>query len=168
MTNSLTLSVNHTNNIYSRNKKTLRIKMNKLVLIAASLLLVACQDSPDVATNNPAQIQSPQVIAGEKIYNDNCVDCHGMKAAGTVTDWQKPGADGKYPPPPLDGSAHAWHHNLKVLKGTIDRGGIPLGGSMPAFKDKLSEEDKNAVIAYIQSLWPAEILDIWKKNNPGS
>ena len=142
--------------------------MKKTLLLTTSLLLAACQDTPDVASANQAQASNPKIAAGKQIYNDNCLACHGVKGAGTVTDWQKPGADGKYPPPPLNGSAHTWHHNLKALKGTIDRGGIPLGGSMPAFKDKLNDDDKNAVIAYIQSLWPAEIMDIWNKNNPES
>ena len=32
---------------------------------------------------------------------------------------------------------------------------------MPAFKDKLTEQDKEAVIAFFQSYWPDEIYAEW-------
>ena len=99
------------------------------------------------------------------VFETNCQECHGVNAAGVVKDWQKPGADGKYPAPPLNGSAHAWHHDMKTLLSTIDRGGIPLGGTMPAFKDTLTDEQKAAVLAYIQSLWPEDIYKAWKERN---
>jgi len=133
--------------------------MKTLLLITAALALSACGSS------STAQDQKQQISAGEQVFNANCQVCHGSKAAGIVKDWQNPGADGKYPAPPLNGSAHAWHHNMKTLLGTIDRGGIPLGGSMPSFKGKLTDDEKTAVIAYIQSLWPKEIFDIWEKRN---
>ena len=54
---------------------------------------------------------------------------------------------------------------MKTLLGTVNRGGIPLGGTMPAFKDALTEDEKKAVLAYIQSLWPKDIYDAWKERN---
>ena len=133
--------------------------MKSLQVIAFALVLTACDSTPD------AQANSQQITSGKQVFEDNCQSCHGIKARGQVEEWQKPGADGKYPAPPLDGTAHAWHHNMKVLRGTIDRGGIPLGGTMPAFKDTLSEDQKDAVLAYIQSLWPQKVYQAWKKNN---
>ncbi len=138
------------------------IELNQLksfLIIAGALVLAACDATPD------AQANSQQISAGKQVFEGNCLTCHGVGARGEVSNWQKPDADGKYPAPPLNGTAHAWHHNLKVLRGTIDRGGIPLGGTMPAFKDTLNEEQKDAVLAYIQSLWPEEIYQIWKKKN---
>ena len=32
---------------------------------------------------------------------------------------------------------------------------------MPAWKDKLSDEDIDAVIAWMQSVWPEEIYRAW-------
>lgn len=133
--------------------------MKEYLVIIIALALAGC----DSASN--ARATSQQIASGKQVFEDHCLRCHGVKARGQIEDWQKPGADGKYPAPPLDGSAHAWHHNMKVLRGTIDRGGIPLGGTMPAFNDTLNEDQKTAVLAYIQSLWPDEVYQIWKNNN---
>jgi mono/diheme cytochrome c family protein len=61
----------------------------------------------------------------------------------------------------LNGTAHAWHHPLGVLKKVINEGGIPMGGKMPAFNDKLKDDEKLAVISYFQSFWPDEIYNAW-------
>ena len=102
---------------------------------------------------------------GGQVFQDNCQTCHGIKARGTVRNWQKRSADGVLPAPPLNGTAHAWHHNDKALLRTINQGGIPLGGSMPAFKDQLSKDEKLAVLAYIKSLWPDELYETWRERN---
>lgn len=100
------------------------------------------------------------MMRGAKLYQDNCASCHGAQAEG-APDWQKRGADGKYPAPPLNGTGHAWHHAMAALKATIKRGTIPMGGSMPAWEGKLSDDDINAVIVWIQSRWPDEIYRNW-------
>ncbi len=102
-----------------------------------------------------------QLQQGEKIYKENCLVCHKARASGTA-EWKKTLADGHYPPPPLDGSAHAWHHPLSTLSRSIKNGGIPLGGVMPAFADKLSEQEVLAVIAYFQSFWTQQVYQDWK------
>ena len=89
---------------------------------------------------------------------------HGANAEGTA-DWKKTDANGNYPPPPLNGSAHAWHHSIPQLARTIKEGGIKLGGVMPPFGDKLSDQDVLAVIAYFQSKWPDEIYTSWHNRN---
>jgi mono/diheme cytochrome c family protein len=74
-------------------------------------------------------------------------------------------ANGKFPPPPLNGSAHAWHHPQQVLVDTIKNGTAKLGGNMPAWKGKLSEQDIRAIIAWFQSKWSDEIYAAWYENN---
>ena len=133
--------------------------MKTSLLLMMVLALAACDNTPS------AEPQNQQMTQGKQVFETNCQECHGVKARGVVKDWQKPDVNGVYPAPPLDGSAHAWHHDMKTLLGTIDRGGIPLGGSMPAFKNTLTDEEKNAVLVYIQSLWPQEVYQTWKKNN---
>lgn len=132
----------------------------KLILLLVSILsLAACDNAPST------EIQNRQVSQGKHVFDTHCQECHGVNARGVVKDWQKPGEDGKYPAPPLNGTAHAWHHDTKSLLGTINRGGIPLGGTMPAFKETLADDEKNAVLAYIQSLWPEDIYKAWKERN---
>jgi len=106
-----------------------------------------------------------QLMRGRKVFKDNCAKCHGEKAQGLVENWREALPDGKYPAPPLNGTAHAWHHSKQLLLNTVNNGGVALGGTMPAFKDKLSDKEKEAVIAYVTSLWPDEIYAIWAQRN---
>jgi mono/diheme cytochrome c family protein len=134
----------------------------KFILLLVTSLILAASASDNTATTSA---QNEQIAQGKQIFEENCQLCHGVEAAGLVKDWQKLDAEGKYPAPPLNGTAHAWHHDMKTLLSTINRGGIPLGGSMPAFKDILTEEEKVAVLIYIQSLWPEELYQVWKDRN---
>ena len=102
---------------------------------------------------------------GRVLFSDNCAVCHGDKAQGTVREWQKPDASGKYPPPPLNGTAHTWHHPIGALGKTIRNGTLSIGGSMPPWKDKLSEDEIFSIIMYVSSLWPDEIYQAWMKRN---
>jgi len=106
-----------------------------------------------------------QKITGKQVFKDNCASCHGDKGQGLVKEWKKADANGNFPAPPLNGTAHAWHHSKELLLRTVNNGGIPLGGTMPAFKDKLTDKEKEAVIAYITSLWPDETYAMWAQRN---
>jgi len=106
-----------------------------------------------------------QFELGKQVFTANCVQCHGGKGQGLVEDWKTPNPNGQFPAPPLNGTAHTWHHSTEVLMETINKGGIPLGGSMPAFKEVLSEEEKLAVIAFVQNLWDDETYNKWLKIN---
>ncbi|HSH49368.1 MAG TPA: cytochrome c [Halomonas sp.] len=101
-----------------------------------------------------------QVERGKTVFSESCASCHGGNAQGAF-DWRRPQKDGSYPPPPLNGSAHAWHHPFNMLLRTINQGGAPIGGQMPAFQDALSKDDKKAAIAYFQSKWDQRIYDAW-------
>ena len=101
---------------------------------------------------------------GAILFQQNCAVCHGANAEGT-SDWKKADTNGNYPPPPLNGSAHAWHHSIPQLARTIKEGGIKLGGVMPPFADKLADQDVLAVIAYFQSKWPDKIYTQWHNRN---
>jgi hypothetical protein len=71
---------------------------------------------------------SEQVERGRTVFQEHCASCHGVRAQGVVEEWQKTGEDGKYPPPPLNGTAHAWRHSLAVLRRTIREGNAKLAG----------------------------------------
>ena len=106
----------------------------------------------------------PRQEKGKAVFSAHCAICHGVEAAGTP-DWRKPMADGRYPPPPLNGTAHGWHHPLTALRRQINRGGAKFGGWMPALGDSLTDEQVDEVIAYVQSLWPDKIYAAWLKND---
>lgn len=108
-----------------------------------------------------------QFELGKAVYADNCARCHGQYGQSIVDNWKRPNPDGTFPPPPLNGTAHTWHHPFEVLMRTINEGGAPIGGSMPAFGDSLSSEEKIAVIAYFQSLWDNKTYERWVDMNAG-
>ena len=119
----------------------------------------------------PAQGQinrgyDPQLLSrGETAFQENCAVCHGQRAEGTVKEWQKRDDQGRYPPPPLNGTAHTWHHPIGSLFHTIQNGTLSIGGSMPPWKDKLTDEEIFSVIIWLTSLWPDEIYAAWMRLN---
>ncbi len=132
--------------------------------VSAVLLLFPVLVLADATANKEKKqrwYSQQQVVAGEAIFKANCAVCHGVKAEGIVQDWKKTMPDGSYPPPPLNGTAHAWHHSINQLLRSIRNGGIPFGGKMPAFKDTLSTREQLASIAYFQQFWPEDLYQGW-------
>lgn len=115
---------------------------------------------PDVARRRG--LEPAAVARGADLYAAHCAECHGARAEG-APGWHKPGPDGKYPPPPLDGSAHAWHHPRAALRVTIKEGTARLGGNMPAWKGKLSDAEIEAVVDWMVARWPDEIYGAWRE-----
>jgi len=132
-------------------------------LLCISLSLAGCQQGSDEPKVAGRWYTQSQLDLGKKVYTENCIACHNENAQGTFS-WRTRDSSGNYPPPPpLNGTAHAWHHPLGMLKKTIEEGGVPQGGKMPSFGDKLKKEEKFAVIAYFQSFWSGEIYAEWLK-----
>ncbi len=121
----------------------------------------ATREDTAVAGTGPHGLDPAVIARGAGIYRQHCAACHGANAEGTP-NWHRQGPDGKYPPPPLDGSAHAWHHPMSALKQVIRDGTVKLGGNMPGWKDKLSDQDIEALVAWVQSLWPEELYRSWQ------
>lgn len=103
-----------------------------------------------------------QFVNGKTLFLNHCASCHKADASGTK-DWKTADTNGKYPPPPLNGTAHTWHHSMDVFRRTIRRGGIELGGVMPGFTDLLSSGEIDEVIAYFQSTWAEGTYSNWLK-----
>ena len=100
------------------------------------------------------------VAKGAQVFQQNCASCHGQNAEATP-NWKQTDANGHYPPPPLNGTAHAWHHGLEVLRKQIREGGSKLGGLMPPFENVLSTAQIDQAIAYFQSKWPDDLYAKW-------
>ena len=140
------------------------------MLIVVLLALAGCGDEGGDSAALRGGLPVPEGVArnadsallaqGEQVYRQHCAGCHAADASGDP-NWRKRDADGLFPPPPLNGSGHAWHHSTEVLAGLI-RNGSPDGkGRMPAWRGKLSEQEITAVIAWFQSLWPQPVYDAW-------
>jgi len=147
----------------------------KILLLVSALFTVACSDqratpSTDaldrILGNSLAQGQvtrdfdPAQIARGQIIFQKNCAGCHGQNAEGT-TNWRKPLENGRYPPPPLNGTAHAWHHSTEELKQFILNGGPPGEGRMPGWANILTDQEIDDVLVWIKSLWPDEVYEGW-------
>jgi mono/diheme cytochrome c family protein len=131
------------------------------------LLIVACDrsDTGDSLNEqdqqyNRSRIEPTRLKLGRQLYLKNCTVCHGLNAEGSP-DWRRRDKDGKFPAPPLNGTGHAWHHPKKALMNTIKNGTKVIGGNMPAWKDRLSDEEIETIILWFQSKWPEELYQAW-------
>lgn len=131
-----------------------------LSLVAIFLTGCSGPDEP-IETTNQRWYTAAQVAAGAVVFQVNCAECHGDSAQGLVNDWRQTLSDGSFPPPPLNGTAHAWHHPRSVLLQVIDNGGSEFGGKMPGFANILDKDQKLAVIAFFQDFWNDEIYSQW-------
>ena len=148
-----------------------------LATLLTGLALTACEQAPDPAAAPTSgvggtrvdaaplnrNLDPQQVVRGRAVYTRHCAECHGVDGKGQPGDWRVRNADGKYPPPPLDDSAHTWHHPTLVLLEAIREGSPPGEGNMPAWKDKLTEQEMQEVVVYIKSLWSDPVYRLWLK-----
>lgn len=132
---------------------------------ATYYILIGVLSIPIFANAQPRGYDADMLEQGQTLYQENCASCHGQNAEGTVKSWQERGKDGKLPPPPLNGTAHTWHHPIKGLAHTIRNGTLSIGGNMPPWKDKLSNDEIFSIIIWLTSLWPDEIYQAWLHRN---
>lgn len=135
----------------------------RLLVAGAALAAIVAAGAAVSATHSGKRWYTDEhVTRGAVVYADNCAVCHGARGEGTG-DWRRRTADGKFPPPPLNGTAHTWHHPIRVL-GTQIKFGAPGGiGAMPGFAEKLTDQQIVDVIAWFQDLWPDEIYAQWRE-----
>ncbi|MEW7008462.1 MULTISPECIES: c-type cytochrome [unclassified Lentilitoribacter] len=137
-------------------------------IIMASLLSVFTVSSIE-ANESAGQIFNPDdkqlVKIGKEIYADNCASCHGANLEGQTPNWRSPGPDGKLPAPPHDQTGHTWHHTDALLfnltkYGLAKAAGLKnYGSNMPIYEDILTDEEIVAVLSFIKSTWPKEIIE---------
>jgi len=138
------------------------MKKTNLSTSLCLLILAACSENvPDQETVPGRWYTATQVEIGAQLYQTHCAACHAADGSATA-EWRTSNAAGNYPPPPLNGTAHTWHHPREVLEYTIANGGVDFGGLMPGFAEVLNEEQRLAIIAWFQSLWSDDIYASWQ------
>lgn len=139
------------------------------VLSFSTMVIVLCSPfGPGVSANEmlPRDADTgrwytaAEQAQGRDLYATHCAMCHGDRGQGQP-NWEKRDESGYFPAPPLDGSGHSANHPLGQMLHILDTGGGSMGGWMPSFVDVLSDNDKRAVLAWIQSLWPAATYEAW-------
>lgn len=120
------------------------------------------QAYPSRKTGEPSRhMHDPERAAnGKSLYRIHCSRCHGENAQGTE-NWDQRDPSGNFPPPPLDGSAHTWHHPEAQLITIIQTG----SGGMPPFSEVLEPHEIGDVIVWLQSFWPDDLYQVWLKQN---
>ena len=133
--------------------------LQKWVLFGLLVIwLAACSKQSDVdrfiATNPDAY------VLGEQVYAQNCAACHGGNGEGQFPDNPRArDASGRYGAPPHDDTGHTWHHDDDLLYQIVREGGMGNPedfNPMPAFGDRLSDGEIEAVIFYIKTFWTEE------------
>ncbi|VAW85203.1 hypothetical protein MNBD_GAMMA18-1132 [hydrothermal vent metagenome] len=131
-------------------------------------LLSAC-DSIDTSVNiqveaPPRNMDAELLTTGKMVYDKHCQRCHGVDGVGSK-NWQVQGPDGNYPPPPLNGNGHTWHHPKAVLIGVIKDGSPGGMGNMPRMRDKVNDTEIEALISWMQSLWSEQAYQTWYRHD---
>lgn len=135
--------------------------MDRTSALLLAALLPACSGAPGGTPVEGRWYTTEQVRAGEALYRAHCSACHGPDGSATA-DWRERDASGHFPPPPLNGTAHTWHHPLEVLDATIANGGAAYGGRMPGFAALLDREERLSIVAYLQDWWSGDIYRRWQ------
>lgn len=122
--------------------------------------LAVVQGCLPTAPREPSTPPDAQIVTrGAQVYAARCQSCHGDGAGR-----------GRQPGVPTHGpEGHTWHHSDRDLRTTIEEGsdsptsrmmrdmmGPPDAPRMPGWKGVLSDEDIDAVIAYIKTFWTPE------------
>lgn len=110
------------------------------------------QGLPEAYRNarSPLPATEDVVLAGAKLYADNCASCHGARGMGDGD-----AGKGLTPSPAL--LAHLIQMPMAVdsyLMWSISEGGVEFKTGMPAFKGVLREHDIWKIIAYMRSGFP--------------
>jgi len=89
---------------------------------------------------------------GEALYKTYCASCHGPSGQGEF-NWMNKDRGA----PPLDSSAHAWHHeDAQLVSMILDK---PAPDSrMPPWRGILTRDDAIDIVAYIKTLWTPFIV----------
>ncbi|MEQ9269924.1 MAG: cytochrome c [Marinobacter salarius] len=130
---------------------------------AAAVIMAGWVFWPSVPERHADPNDALQVELGEAVYRNNCASCHGVNLEGQP-DWRVRKLDGRLPAPPHDETGHTWHHTdeqlFRITKLGLRPPLAPEGyqSDMPAFDGVLSDDEIWAVLAFIKSRWPGEVL----------
>ena len=102
--------------------------------------LTACAGGTP-SDNTDDEPTADTLARGAELYAANCQVCHG----------DRDGRGGTGGAPPHNEEGHTWHHPDAQLKDWVLNGKLP--GAMPAFGHQLTEEDVEAILAFIKTWW---------------
>ena len=88
-----------------------------------------------------------QVARGAELYRTHCAACHGPNGRG-----DGPAAAGLSPPPAdlQQLTSMPMGRRADYLAFAIGEGGVPFGTAMPAYRDVLDREQRQALVAFLR------------------
>jgi mono/diheme cytochrome c family protein len=126
---------------------------NLLHVVADTGAIVTSRDDGRnwVSYSNHERETSEVIARARRHYEYFCKSCHGDNGVGERPDDMYAQDEYGFVAPPLDDSAHGWHHSDGNLAETILKGS-PRNPRMMPFGDLLTDEDARNIVAYIRSL----------------
>ena len=148
--------------------KKSKVKLNHVFLSAAGALAVGgvifYLSLPLQNAEAAISLQhknSTVVELGKLVFAEYCASCHGVVLEGQA-NWRQRDAEGYLPAPPHDETGHTWHHPdsylfLMTKYGIEKMTGRSYRNNMPAYEDKLTDEEIVAALSFIKSTWSGRI-----------
>jgi S-disulfanyl-L-cysteine oxidoreductase SoxD len=143
-------------------KRGIALAVGAVTVAVTAVLLVVYWPAETSSSRALRPEDARLLVLGQKVYAAQCAACHGQRLEGQP-NWRERGADGRLPAPPHDASGHTWHHPDELLF-RITKFGVAKAANlknyesaMPAYEDRLSDEEIVAVLSWIKSTWPPEI-----------
>jgi len=132
------------------------------VLLVGAVIYYLSSPANEAEANIALKHKEAAVVdLGRVVYAANCASCHGVALEGQAS-WRQRDADGYLLAPPHDETGHTWHHPdsylfLMTKYGIESMIGKSYPNNMPAYEDKLTDEEILAVLSYIKSTWSGRI-----------
>ena len=146
-----------------RNIKLRHVLLLGLAIVSGGAVMLSLSSATKKAETSVSLLPKNHSVtnSGKLVYAENCASCHGMALEGQA-NWRQRDPDGYLPAPPHDKTGHTWHHSdsylfLMTKYGIEKMIGRKYPNNMPAYKDKLTDEEIIAALSYIKSTWPGRI-----------
>lgn len=111
---------------------------HKLIILVLSLVIFLS------ACARTFSIEDQQDELGKLVFLDSCASCHGKNGEGYTNELNAPA---------LNASEHAWHHPDQEICNWIVNGKLGFGRQMPPLGNQLSDEEVQALIKFLHTLW---------------
>ena len=140
-----------------------RMTKMKSILIVGAIICAIFMLNGNAKANEMKKAQS-----GAELFKKHCAPCHGDDAKGQDPSQPSGGFDANMQriAPALNGTGHSWHHPPALIYEYIEKGSIDKTSPMPSFGSVLKGHDIKAIVVYMNSLWPIEILESYRKRFP--
>jgi mono/diheme cytochrome c family protein len=151
-------------------RRNLVVRVTGLIGVVAMGILVISGAGNAQKNASLLRYDEPAIIAlGAELYLQSCASCHGANLEGQE-NWRERGVDRLMLAPPHDANGHTWHHPDELLIAITTLGSAAVIGNgyestMIGFGDTLSEADVIAILSYIKSTWPDEVIEIHNQIN---